>query len=840
MQSRPSERQTGPPPQGTFPGGASAPPSYGLDGAEAGSLNGLPDFQSSTLTKSVTTRIDARAAPRILVQPEVSTDPLRRRVDSNKLMPPSVTSLYHVTDRNNAPCRYIRSSLALLPAHGDTLKASNIPFGIVVEPFPRLHPEERPLPVVDFRPEALPELGGESFFPRCTNKHCGAFISGQIAFQNSRKLNSHVPCHICQEGFPVPPFYTEALRLHDQAVQAAGGDPRYIRYELFHGAIDSVSLPSKEPSGFAHMFVVDTTTTGLVGGGALAVFHGLKQIVKTVDFPVRIALATFDAAFTCWAAVNGKPAAYIMPNTTDPFAVVSAETALFNLPAQRTELMEVLEFVSQHYRGVIERVQQSTEASSISGCTRAAIRAATSVLGTLPLPGAVVTLVLSSEQSADDTDDSSLVSECIVNGVSVDFIVTVPPKCSVGLPALAHVPRHTGGAIHYLGQFNIEVDYAELGQRMFESLTIPKGLNCLVKLRCPPGIRVKKLLSPMSMNSPSGSVGKEASVVRLPRLDADSALAFELEYTGDLEDRRRAAFQLVVLHKDIYGRRVHRILTLTLEVTSSLQQVFRYTDPNCVSLLLTREFALAHGFAEADDDTPRKTFEKRVVDTLYGYRLHCAANSSSDQLILPESLKHLVLMMTGALKNPAFRHVRCVSDEEDRQANYLFLLQATPLRLSLRLYPRLFPLYRLYDLDKHKHERLEFMGLPPDGEEVGGHVCLTPNLPTSGTSVVSDGAFLLQTGLEYLLYLGADLPLDFVSQIVDPPPKDLPLTDQTTPGMQVNRHTALGREFILMAALLFDFQLNCSRAHFGVSKRNKSAEHRSGFLSCTSSGPQRT
>ena len=60
----------------------------------------------------------------------------------------------------------------------------------------------------------------------------------------------------------------------------------------------------------------------------------------------------------------------------------------------------------------------------------------------------------------------------------------------------------------------------------------------------------------------------------------------------------------------------------------------------------------------------KEAIDKAAADALLAYRTHCAAASSSGQLILPEALKLLPLYTLALTKAPCFRCAACAASPQ--------------------------------------------------------------------------------------------------------------------------------------------------------------------------------
>ncbi len=111
--------------------------------------------------------------------------------------------------------------------------------------------------------------------------------------------------------------------------------------------------------------------------------------------------------------------------------------------------------------------------------------------------------------------------------------------------------------------------------------------------------------------------------------------------------------QCALLYTTLGGQRRIRVHTLALPVTDSLATVFKGADLDAYTCHLSRR--VAGMLPGASIQAVRDMVTNSVVNTLYAYRKHCAANSSTVQLILPEALKLLPLHALALLKGAALK-----------------------------------------------------------------------------------------------------------------------------------------------------------------------------------------
>lgn len=106
-------------------------------------------------------------------------------------------------DQGNCNPRFLRMTTYNLPLSDDLAVASQLPLGLVVQPFAHLRPEEGSIPVVDF---------GETGPPRC--ERCRGYINPWCVFvEGGQKFL----CNLCGAATEGEPFLSFHRVNHDYA-----------------------------------------------------------------------------------------------------------------------------------------------------------------------------------------------------------------------------------------------------------------------------------------------------------------------------------------------------------------------------------------------------------------------------------------------------------------------------------------------------------------------------------------------------------------------------------------------------------------------------------------------
>lgn len=134
----------------------------------------------------------------------------------------------------------------------------------------------------------------------------------------------------------------------------------------------------------------------------------------------------------------------------------------------------------------------------------------------------------------------------------------------------------------------------------------------------------------------------------------------------------------------------------------------------------------------------RGAITEKSIDILAGYRKAFSRSQPSGQLVLPENLKEFGMYTLSLLKSKAFK---AGAEPSDKRTHAMRLIRsASPLALSLMLYPRIISLHNLEPEE----------GFP---DATTGHLVVPPSLRASFSKIEEGGAYLVDDGQTCLLWL---------------------------------------------------------------------------------------
>jgi protein transport protein SEC24 len=181
-------------------------------------------------------------------------------------LPPPGAVPFVAIDQGNSSPKYARLTLNNIPSTSDSLTATGLPLGLVLQPLAPLQAGETPIPVLDF---------GELGPPRC--RRCRAYINPFMTFRSG---GNKLVCNMCTFPNDVSPEYF------------APTDPTGIRVdraqrpELTTGTVEYL-VPkeywAKPPVGLRWLFVIDVTADAVSKGFLEAFCEGIVAALYGED-----------------------------------------------------------------------------------------------------------------------------------------------------------------------------------------------------------------------------------------------------------------------------------------------------------------------------------------------------------------------------------------------------------------------------------------------------------------------------------------------------------------------------------------------------------------------------
>lgn len=721
---------------------------------------------------------------------------------------PTSNSDFISIDDGSSRIRFMRLTANAIASDPNVMAKCGVPLAVVMTPFANTTPGETPVPIVDFTSK---QVSGPL---RC--ERCNGYANPGFKFMNG---GSQFQCNLCTHVNTTPTEHFSPISpvtgLRTDADQ---------RHELRVGSVDfhvgSMDYCLRPPQPARYLFAVDVSAAAIGSGLASAAMMSIKSAIGAGLLPgsadgARVAIMTYDKAlhfFDGRGAEDGKAVTVqFVSDIMDPFVPLGGE-ALFLTPTQAVQAVDCA--IEIHSLGPNAQQQQMaangpslTAAESALGSALQAIKLAFAdcggkayvVAGSLPTAG-----VLKLERrgggalgggekremellAAANSSYDILGCELAEVQASVDLFLA-PPSVYIDAATLSRVPRACGGRMHLFPGFDPIRDGASLHRSLCVAASQPRAFECLMRVRTSPGIEAR--------GEYLGHFGRpqRGDDVSGPVMDASSTLALEMAVTSKLTDDDRnggnqpygsttslyddACVQCAILYTDCAGRRCIRVHTTFASKTSVLADVFRHTDVDATAALFAKKAGSAVLVGGTSFTKAGEVLTEKTAQMFYVYRKHCSSASLTGQLILPESLKVLPIMMLGLLKSAGFRRSAASVQSGDavtideRAAALSFLTSGTVSEIVAMCYPRM---YELQEIADAVGKPLPSPTDPVVTNSVGNTVqdmkskepiALPNTLPLSAESLLEKRILLIENGMQIVVWLGTQVEKSAAEDVI--------------------------------------------------------------------------
>ncbi|EFN54381.1 hypothetical protein CHLNCDRAFT_58279 [Chlorella variabilis] len=707
----------------------------------------MPGMMPSPTSASAT-KIDPAQIPRPMPF-AIPTQVFETRREGTHAIPPAADAPIVVRDRGSAGPRFMRSNLNMVPQTSDILRGASLPFVAIICPLALQDPGDEPVEVIDC-------TASGPF--RCSS--CKAYINPYMRWvEGGRSME----CCFCGGLTDVPPDY--------QCHTGPDGERRdkYERPELCKGSIEmSVSgeYQVRPPMRPTHFFLIDVSQPAVSSGATAAVCSSVAKILDELPGGERtqVCVATFDSTIHFYSLRPGQaqPHMLVVPDITDVYCPLAGNVVV-NLSQSKGLVVSLLESIPKMFAA--SQVQET--------CGGAALRSAVEALKggeggrlhaflcSLPRRGAMHLRLRDIGRPPTDRDTldsmlpeskeyAALAADAAEHQVSVDLFLLA--QGYVDVATLGVLSAHTAGSLHHWAPWTPALDADEFFNDLRWAVVRPQvpsspevqGLEAVGRLRVSRGLAVEKYI---------GAFYRRVDTdLNFPALSCDHSVAAKLVYEEKLPERGEALPQFALLYTHQAGERAVRVHTLALPITASLGPAFRGAGPGAFILYVAGKVAsqvkrggkklwgplVWRGVPGHALGACKEAINKAAADALLAYRTHCAAASSSGQLILPEALKLLPLYTLALSKAPVFR----TDVRPDVRAAAMWRLLSLPAHKAVPLvYARMLPLHTLL-------ERPENAMPVPD------------KLWLSAEKLDPEGVFLLENGFDAFIYAGKNVAPD--------------------------------------------------------------------------------
>lgn len=623
---------------------------------------------------------------------------------------------------------FMRMTCNAIPNNASLVSKWNLPLGCLVRPLAPLPQGHPGIPILD-SPGAL---------IRCMD--CRAYINPFVSFAEGGR---RWVCNLCHTANEVPPAYHHTVDMR----AVLSGDVS-SRPELSCASVEFVATKDymfRAPQPPVYLFVIDVTQPAVASGSVAVIAAAIKQSLDQLAKEERtmVGFITFDQAlhFYNLKSTLSQPQMLVVTDVNDVFLPMPSDL-LVNLTDSRKLIEQLLDKLPTMFEQTLNI--DTAYGAAVDAAARALKHFGGKVLtflSSLPTvgPGKLTQRedrkVLGTEkerpllQPADDFYKNAAVA---ASGAQICFDSFFLCEGYVDIATVGSLSHFTAGQVFYYPKFHVVQHGEKLGADIMETLLREQGFEAVLRVRCSKGLRVENYYGHYFRRS--------SDLLTLANVDSGKCYGIELRLDDSVINTNVMFLQTALLYTVPGGVRRIRTHTIAVPVTTNLADLYRYADVEATLNLNSKigvEKALAGG-----TQTAREWLVKRCVETLRIYRSFVSSQAkTSQQLVLPETLKLLPIFTLALIKHRGFRAgISVTTDERSYVLRTMSILSTE--HLVPFVYPRLFQAWPY-----------------PDESELTE---LPPSLNLSMERLQQQGAFLLTDTTCMYLWVARDVSPTFL------------------------------------------------------------------------------
>lgn len=615
---------------------------------------------------------------------------------------------------------YMRTTTQRFPNSAQLISRYSLPLGAVVKP---LNGQE--LPLVNF---------GTAGVIRC--RKCRTYINPFVTFlEGGRRWQ----CNICRGVSDVPqeyfsPLDNNGLRrdIHD-------------RLELQHGSVEIVA-PSeymvRPPQPPVYFFVIDVSSTAVGCGLPKVVASTILDMLDKLpgDSRTQVGILTFDSTvhFYNLKSTLRQPQVLVVGDLQD-IALPLPGDMLVNLEESRDVITSLLERIASGNMYGNNPIAEVAAGAAIEAAGKIVSGIGGKILlflSGLPTfgPGKLSTRedvrFYNTEKEATLLKPAVEYYKDIAVGFSKDQVgvdVFFAPTQYVDVATIGTLAKYTGGEMKFYPAFRSERDGERLQKDLSRNLSRETGWEAVLRIRTSSTMKITNYFGHFFVRG--------HDLLALPTVDADKTFAITMELEPNTIQTPTVSIQAALLYTTSSGERRIRVHTMSIPVTPTLSDLYKYTDINATMNVAAR--MAVDQIVSKDYNAAKNFLVKTCVNTLKGYRQHVVMNKTP-QMLLPDALKLLPLYCNGLLKSTIFASTDVRADE--RCLAFADIMTGDITTTALYAHPVMIAVHS-----------------PQNSNDENSLI------PLSQTSLAANGIYLLDDGQFLYLWFGSSVR----SQIID-------------------------------------------------------------------------
>eukprot|EP00297_Palpitomonas_bilix_P004472 CAMPEP_0113914694 /NCGR_PEP_ID=MMETSP0780_2-20120614/30599_1 /TAXON_ID=652834 /ORGANISM="Palpitomonas bilix" /LENGTH=700 /DNA_ID=CAMNT_0000912741 /DNA_START=149 /DNA_END=2249 /DNA_ORIENTATION=+ /assembly_acc=CAM_ASM_000599 len=619
-----------------------------------------------------------------------------------------------------------------VPASRETAQKCGVPFGFVFHPFAELEDDEDG--------PGYAELQRDSMTGQVDEATALVAVLAAEGISTATANSEMLGAFGC---------VTSVSQMYYSPVDGRGiRRDRMEKPELHLGTVEFPTTPmyQQRPPQIPHyLFAIDVSSLSMakaVGTVIAGIRTALDALVEKEGQDVKVAFVTFDNTMNFYTIRKGNsPFILTVPDVSDAFVPVTSEFCV-SLKENKEEIDALLDALFTMFTRDRRPPQCAAGAAAKAAALALAPTGGRVFLFTAVMPSIGEGMLEARDVAAKDKEKdvelmqpsqkseffTNLAADAAVKGVCFDLFTFAEGE--MDLATFSVLAKVTGGELFSYSNFHAVTHGEKVRREVHHAITREKGTECVMRVRVSTGFTVAGHFGCFFQPNPNDVI--------LAGMDRDKAVAVELANEGKVNEMSMAYVQVALLYTNAKGERKLRVFNLAVYATDDISNVFKCADLDTVVAFLAKKAAAA--IVEKPIPRIREALLDRCVEALLAYRRDVTQASSLGQLVLPETLKHLLIFTIGLIKSSAFRKDASVSADE-RTASSLHLLASPTYSITLSSYPMLYPVTHLQEKvgNIDANTRLTCMPLP---------VALMQE------KLNSEGVYLLNTGDFLILFVG--------------------------------------------------------------------------------------
>lgn len=639
--------------------------------------------------------------------------------------------------------------MTFLPTCDNALNKLNLIFGLNVHPFAPQSQQENEIPKVIF---------SKNNIFKCTK--CGTFINNKFKFSDDFKNQKRIlTCNICEKENILDPenkdlkkeYFYKNISMFPELVNPSVDF--ILDYENFQNNIQN------DLGNRYIIFLIDISDPSIHLNFSQYVLNSIQSNLEQVQMEnnsnIYIGFITFDSNSVQSYYIDKRSKDIkmnVMTNVYEPFNSVPEDLFFIKYNNDNHQFITQLTEKIMNYSNYNMHNKNKSKIN-LGSAINASIFCAYEIAKNFAVKGTTKILAFSSNKSSPgifqpQTDDIDLQkfystqnetklflpmheNNCIYNKLHKGFLdnrITFflfhlgHMKNQLHMPNFNDLCNITGGQAFYYGITDNIVNFKEDLKTKLEKMHYDLNRILTRKEYLDVEICLKHNVQDIEIsdifisgfNKFSLFLNSEKNSFKLSSISQDFNFMYNLKFKKYSE--KKINLQIIIKYSDpILNSKNIRTFNCTLEKTTDYQKIFSHIDTDTMTrVLILKELSVCLNSNNKNlcaFDTLKENLMNKMVETIYVYKMYCSSTSDPGHLVIPSSIKFMLLYLCGFFKKPLLRKIKN-KIHPNVIANVINLCFTVPLNIFIKMiYPKF---YRLDDIKENYEEEdgIQNIGLP--------------------------------------------------------------------------------------------------------------------------------